>query len=86
LDAYAAVGKVLGTAKADVLMVDPYADEKAVTEYALLVPDNVTVRLVADTADPGCSLIPGLGSSSLFSSGRPCRVQGSLRGRGAPSA
>jgi hypothetical protein len=50
LDAYAAVGKVLGTAKADVLMVDPYADEKAVTEYALLAPDKVTVRLLADAA------------------------------------
>jgi hypothetical protein len=60
LDAYAAVGKVLGAAKADVLMVDPYADEKAVTEYALLVPDNVTVRLVADTADPGCAKTPRL--------------------------
>ena len=50
LDAYAAVGKVLGTAKSDVLMVDPYADEKAIMEYALLAPDNVSVRLMADAA------------------------------------
>lgn len=36
-----------------------------------------------DADDPGCSLIPGLGSSS---SEHPCRVQGSLRDRGVPSA
>jgi hypothetical protein len=49
LDAYAAVGKVLGTAKTDVLMVDPYADVKAVTEYAVLAPVTVPVRILADT-------------------------------------
>ena len=31
----------------------------------------------------GCSLIPGVGSSLRE---HPCRVQGSLRGRGVPSA
>jgi hypothetical protein len=47
LDAYAAVGKVLSTAKVDVLLIDPYAsDEKLVTEYALLAPDTVTVRII----------------------------------------
>jgi hypothetical protein len=40
-DAFAAVGKVLGTAKTDVLMVDPYADEKVLTDYALLAPEQV---------------------------------------------
>jgi hypothetical protein len=58
LDAYAAVGKVLKTAKADVLLVDPYADDKAVTEYAVLAPDQVTVRLLADAADHKPTLKP----------------------------
>jgi hypothetical protein len=48
LDAYAAVGRVLGSAQSDVLMIDPYADEKAVTEYAVQAPETVTVRLLAD--------------------------------------
>ena len=58
LDAYAAVGRVLGMAKNTVLMVDPYADDKIVTEYAVLTPDNVTVRVLADTADHKKTLKP----------------------------
>jgi hypothetical protein len=57
-DAFAAVGKVLATAKKDVLMVDPYADEKALTDYAILAPEKVTVRLLADQADHKKSLKP----------------------------
>jgi hypothetical protein len=48
----------LGTAKTDVLMVDPYADEKALTDYAVLAPDQVSVRLLADQADYKKSLKP----------------------------
>jgi hypothetical protein len=39
-DAFVAVGKALSEAKTNVLMVDPYADEKALTDYALLAPDG----------------------------------------------
>ena len=35
-DAMSAIGKVLGTAKHDVLIVDPYMDEKALTDFASL--------------------------------------------------
>jgi hypothetical protein len=48
-DAYAAVGKVLGAAKASVLMVDPYADVK-ILGFAVLAPDNVPVQVLADGA------------------------------------
>jgi hypothetical protein len=41
------VGKALSEAKADVLMVDPYADATALTDYAVLAPDMVPVRLLA---------------------------------------
>ena len=34
LDAYTAIGKVLATAKVGVLIVDPYMNEKAVTDFA----------------------------------------------------
>jgi hypothetical protein len=49
LDAYAAVGRVLGGAKTDVLMIDPYADMKIVTHYAVAAPNTVQVRILADT-------------------------------------
>jgi hypothetical protein len=58
LDAYAAVGRVLGMAKANVLLVDPYADVKTVTEYAVLAPDTVAVRILADRADHKSTLKP----------------------------
>jgi pimeloyl-ACP methyl ester carboxylesterase len=58
LDAYAAVGRVLGIAKTDVLLVDPSADEKIVTEYALLAPESVAVQILADAADYKKTLKP----------------------------
>jgi hypothetical protein len=56
--AYAAVGNVLRTAKTDLLIIDAFADEKLVTDYALLAPENVTVRILADAADYKKTLKP----------------------------
>jgi hypothetical protein len=47
-DAYLAVRKVLGTASSDVLLVDPGAGAKVLTDYAVLAPETVTVRLLVD--------------------------------------
>jgi hypothetical protein len=57
-DAFTAVGKVLATAKSDLLMVDPYADEKLLTDYAILAPEKVTIRVLADQEDHKKSLKP----------------------------
>jgi hypothetical protein len=57
-DAFSAVAEVLAMAKADVLMIDPYADAKALTHYAVLANENVSVRLLADAADYKASLKP----------------------------
>ena len=47
-DTFAAVGKALGTATADVFIVDPYADAKVLTDYAVLAPETVSVRVLAE--------------------------------------
>jgi hypothetical protein len=39
------VGKLLGEAKADVLLVDPYANEK-ITDFAVTAPESTTVRIL----------------------------------------
>jgi hypothetical protein len=57
VDVFTAVGQVLTTAQADVLLVDPSADAKALTDYAVLAADTVTVRLLADEADHKASLM-----------------------------
>jgi hypothetical protein len=55
-DAFAAVRKVLRTAKTEVLLVDPNADARALTDCAVLAPESVTVRLLADKSDHNASL------------------------------
>lgn len=58
LSAMTAVGKVLETAQDDVLLVDPYSDHKVLTDFALLAPEDVTVRLLAVQEDRKPTLKP----------------------------
>ena len=55
-DAFAAVRKVLTSAQAEVFLVDPHADAKVLTDLAVLAPDGVVVRLLADQANHKTSL------------------------------
>jgi hypothetical protein len=59
-DALAAVTKVLSGATEDVLIVDPYMDEKALTDFAPLTPEGVAVRLLADHQDHKPTLRPAV--------------------------
>src|SRR5262245_56956887 len=75
-DAFAAVSRVLDTAKVDVLMVDPYADEKVLTKYALAAPEQVTVRLLTDQASYRKGLKPAADDwTQQFGSSRPLSVR-----------
>ena len=56
-DAYAAVAKVLKSAKADLVLIDPYASE-TVLNYALAAPENVSIRVLSDSATVKPSLKP----------------------------
>jgi hypothetical protein len=59
-DAMAAVGKVLGAATNSVLIVDPYMDEKALTDFIVLAPEKVAIQLFADQASHKPSLKPAV--------------------------
>lgn len=59
-DAMAAVGKVLQEAKQDVLMVDPYMDMTALEHFAVLTPEQVPLRLLADQRDHKATLKPAV--------------------------
>lgn len=59
-DAFAAVGKVLGTARKSVRIVDPYMDEKALTDFAILAPATIDIELLADSFTPKASLPPAV--------------------------
>jgi hypothetical protein len=58
LDAYAAVGQALSTANASVLLVDPFADVKIVTHYAVLAAENIAVRVLTDAVAHKSTLKP----------------------------
>jgi hypothetical protein len=57
-DALVAVGKVLEGARGNVLIVDPYMDEKALTDFAPLAPASVTIKLLTDQKSYKPSLAP----------------------------
>lgn len=75
-DAFGAIGKVLSVAKQEILIVDPYMDEKALMDFALLAPENVTIRLLADEKDYKASLKPAMSRwISQYGSKRPLNVR-----------
>lgn len=47
-DAFVAFGKAVESATKDVMIVDPYADAKALTDFAVQTPEGVAVRVLAD--------------------------------------
>lgn len=57
-DAFSAIAKIVQNATGNVLIVDPYLDETALTDFGLTIPSGVRVRLLADQKDHKPSLIP----------------------------
>ena len=49
-DAMTVLGKVFRTATKDVLVVDPYMDDKALSDFLLAAPEGVPIRLLSDQA------------------------------------
>jgi hypothetical protein len=75
-DALVAVGKVLGTATRDILIVDPYLDEKALTDFAPLAQEGVSIRLLADASGHKPTLIPASKRwATQYGSARPLAVK-----------
>ena len=59
-DAMAAVSRMFASTKIELLIVDPHLDEKIFTEFALLAPDGVKLRLLCDAAGYKPTLVPAL--------------------------
>jgi hypothetical protein len=57
-DAFAALAKILGSAKVDVFIVDPYMDATVITDFAGSVPDGIQLRLLSDEASARPDLGP----------------------------
>lgn len=57
-DAFAAISKLLQKATKDVLIIDPFMDEVALTEFGIAVPEYVRLRLMTDQASCKPTLQP----------------------------
>jgi hypothetical protein len=60
LDAMAAVGKVLKEAKQQALIVDPYMDETLLNDFAVMLQDGISLRLLSDSHSVKPSLKPAV--------------------------
>jgi hypothetical protein len=65
--------RVFQEAKADIFIVDPYLDEKILTEFALLAPSGVPLRLLTDSGSHRPSLIPAI---KQYGTDRPVEARG----------
>ncbi len=75
-DAYAALSKIFQTAQIDVLIVDPYMDETALTEFGLAVSESVTLRLLADESACKPTLQPAARKwATQYGNARPLDVR-----------
>lgn len=75
-DAFAALAKVLQTANKEVLIVDPYMDETALTEFGGAVPAGVLLRLLADQSNHKPTLQPAATRwASQHGASRPIQVR-----------
>jgi hypothetical protein len=78
-DAMTAVGKVLGSATRDLLIVDPYMDEKILTDFAALAAENVSLRLLTDQQSFKATLKPATHRwAQQYIGSRPLAVRLSL--------
>jgi hypothetical protein len=57
-DAMNALGKVLKSATTEVMIIDPYMDEKVLSDFALLIPEGIPVRLLSDASTVKATLRP----------------------------
>lgn len=76
LDAYAAISKVLGSAKQDLLVVDPYMDGKALTDFMTSAAEGVMLRVLADEATVKPTLAPAVERwTAQFGATRPLQLR-----------
>lgn len=70
-------GKIVGTAATDVLIIDPYMDAKVVTDFATLVNEYVSIRLLFDSYSTRPeALLPALQRwTAQYSVNRPLAVR-----------
>lgn len=79
-DALVAFAKVFETAKSKLLIVDPYADTKLLSDFAIQAPDNVSIQVLADKQSLKPTLKPAATAWQAQYKTRPLEVRASAPG------
>lgn len=58
--AFSALSKILSEARHMVMFVDPYADSNLLTDFAVLVPNCVSIRILADASSKKAAFAPAV--------------------------
>nr|WP_249153278.1 phosphatidylserine/phosphatidylglycerophosphate/cardiolipin synthase family protein [Bradyrhizobium diazoefficiens] len=74
-DAYAAIAKVMSTAKQDVLVVDPYMDDTVLTDFGGTLTEGIVLRLLTDQATVKPNLTPAANRWKKQFARRPLEVR-----------
>lgn len=75
-DALATLATLFGAATRSLLIIDPYMDEKALTDFARLAPEGVRINLMADARHVKPGLKPAAQAwISQFGAARPLDVR-----------
>jgi hypothetical protein len=75
-NAMTVLGKVFRSATEDVLVVDPYMDDKALSDFLRMVPEGVPIRLLSDQFHPKETLRPASERwQQQYASTRPLTVK-----------
>jgi len=59
-DSFAAIGRVLAEANTTAMIVDPYMDANALTDFAVLAGPTVAIELLADASAKKAALVPAV--------------------------
>lgn len=75
-DAMVGVGKVLQLAANDLFIIDPYMDDKVLSDFAAQAAENVRLRLLADAKDHKTTLKPAVTRwGAQYTSNRPIEAR-----------
>lgn len=81
LDALAAVTKLLSEAKADVLIVDAYAEANLLTDFLVAASEGIALRVLADAKTLKPTLVPAAERwIKQFGAARPLEVRAAPKG------
>jgi hypothetical protein len=75
-DALKAIQRIFALAQHELLIVDPYMDEKILTEYALLATENIRLKLLTDASAMKATLLPAAKAwRSQYAEKRPITIK-----------